>query len=625
MNSFHLQDFIPFGQAIGWTILHSIWQILLISLGIRLILLFVSPHKPKIRYGLLLIGLVLMTLWIGCTFSQEWTRQQLAEIATNDAPLSLEKPDQTITVFSTEAVAEEPPRVSSVSPVVHSIPLEIQTLGMKLVPYLPMIALLWFIGALLFSISMIFGFWQLHLLRKNEVQSPDPQWQTRFEQLAQQMGIRRPLQFLLSQAIPEPITFHFFKPVVLAPLSIFSGLTSEQIEILLLHELAHIRRQDFLVNILQTIVEVLFFYHPAVWWLSARIREEREHCCDDMVLKVRNNPLLYAEALTQLHHLFNHPLKTKLVMSAKGNQSNFSKRIFRLFGRYDTKPSVFKGSLIALLLLLGMLTQAFLRPSPILEQPELNIHELVEEPSLELNNDSTLHGAVTPAENATSLPAKEVAYPTDQPPTQLLSGNSCRDLLQAIRKNDIETVRQLLKTTDPNCTYYADRDTAPRDEWEPRSPLVLAARRGYLEIGKLLLEANADVNFHGNGDETPLMAAAQYGHLDFVKFLINNNAPVNTKVSGDGTALLVASREGHEDVVRYLLEQKAEVNAQVGGDGTALICAVREGHYDIAKILLENGADPFQNSPGDEYAMYHARIAGNKAMINLLKQYEDRR
>lgn len=643
------QELLPFGQAIGWTLIHSIWQILLVSLGIRLVLLLIPQKRSKVRYTLMVSSLVLMVAIVGWSFSKEWTAQQKIVVSTvNNPALNSQNFDSANSTNSAEFLsktASAPPQINKPELLLSS---QLASLGTKISPYLPMIAIAWFIGAFLFSIAMIFGFWQLRQLQKHQVQPADPIWQKRFEQLCQQMNIRRPIEFLLSESIPEPITFHFLKPVVLAPVSIFSGLTTDQIELLLLHELAHIRRNDFLVNTLQTIIEVLFFYHPAIWWLSAKIREEREHCCDDLVLKIQNNPQLYAEALTQLHHIFNHPLKTKLIMSAKGNQSHFSKRIFRLFGQYDSRPSVFKGSLIALVLLLTVLGQPFLKPSTLPAQTEATIQEVIVNddqnalPSEAQSPDHPVLENMPTAENIAEPPSPKSTAQTrgqtsdtpaqDAAPSQIpdaqksaLTGNTCLDLIRAVKKNDVEAVRQLLKSTDPDCVYRANRAIDAQDDWEPRTPLLAAARNGHLEIGRLLLEANADVKFHAEGDETPLMAAAHYGHLDFVKLLIDNGAPVNTKVSGDGTALLVASSGGHEDVVRYLIDQKAEVNAEVSGDGTALICAVREGHYAVAKILLDNGADPFQNVPGDEYAMYHARVSGNKAMINLLKQYEDRR
>ncbi len=190
----------------------------------------------------------------------------------------------------------------------------------------------------------------------------------------------------------------------------------------------------------------------------------------------------------------------------------------------------------------------------------------------------------------------------------------CQKLLIAVKRNKIQVVKELLTTINPDCTYQGDG--------EPRSPLVAAARNGFLEIGKMIVGAGGSVEYHYRGDESPLMAAAKYGHLDFVKFLVEQGAKINKKVSGGGTALLVAAGKGHTEVVAYLIEKGAEVNAAVRGDGTPLIVAVKGNHYETAKVLLQNGADPYLKVPGDEYAMYHARVSGDKRMIELLKKNE---
>ncbi|GEM_PF-6047091 len=160
--------------------------------------------------------------------------------------------------------------------------------------------------------------------------------------------------------------------------------------------------------------------------------------------------------------------------------------------------------------------------------------------------------------------------------------NSCAALMRAVKANNLQQVKILAQTTDPNCEY--------REEGEPRSPLNAAARKGYLEIGKILLAANADVEYRTRGDEGALMGAARHGHLDFVKLMVENGAKVNKTVSGDGTAL---------------------------------INAVRGGHYEIAEYLLEHGADPMLGVSGDENPIHHAMNQGDK-MLDLLLKYRKR-
>src|SRR4029079_1809460 len=104
------------------------------------------------------------------------------------------------------------------------------------------------------------------------------------QQSAQRLGVKRAVKVLQSVLIQTPVVVGFFRPTILLPLCVATGLPESQLELILAHELAHIRRHDYVVNLLQTLVETLFFYHPAVWWLSRQIRNERENCCDDIVM-----------------------------------------------------------------------------------------------------------------------------------------------------------------------------------------------------------------------------------------------------------------------------------------------------------------------------------------------------
>ena len=158
--------------------------------------------------------------------------------------------------------------------------------------------------------------------------------------------------------------------------------------------------------------------------------------------------------------------------------------------------------------------------------------------------------------------------------------NNCKDLLRAVKANDISKVSELLKTVNPNCVF--------RGDGEPRSPLVAAARKGNLTLVKLLVEAKANVEFHASGDESPLIAASKAGHIETVK---------------------------------YFISQGAEINSKVRSDGTALIASVKNNHIEVAKVLLAKGADPYLASSGDEFPMYHARQSKNKRMIALLETY----
>ena len=132
-------------------------------------------------------------------------------------------------------------------------------------------------------------------------------WQRMATRLSRRLHIGRAITLLESALVDVPTVIGWLKPVVLLPASALAGLSPQQLEAILAHELAHIRRHDYLVNLLQTLVETVLFYHPAVWWLSRRIRIERENCCDDLAVSLCGDPVAYAQALADLEALRSGP------------------------------------------------------------------------------------------------------------------------------------------------------------------------------------------------------------------------------------------------------------------------------------------------------------------------------
>jgi beta-lactamase regulating signal transducer with metallopeptidase domain len=162
------------------------------------------------------------------------------------------------------------------------------------------ILLTWCVGVLVFAVRLVVG-WRLSwkLVRSAEV-ILTPKVLEIFESVRVRLGLRRPIRLLSHVRLDSAIVVGWLRPVVLLPVSLISGFSTEQLQAILAHELAHIRRHDFIVNILQRCVESILFYHPAVWWLSKRIRAEREHCCDDIAIRLCGSRRIYAEALIEM-------------------------------------------------------------------------------------------------------------------------------------------------------------------------------------------------------------------------------------------------------------------------------------------------------------------------------------
>jgi uncharacterized protein involved in exopolysaccharide biosynthesis len=194
---------------------------------------------------------------------------------------------------------------------------QISAFGASLDPSLPWVVSLWFLGVLVFSARWFQGCRWLRRLKTREVEPlADPVWIATLERLKRRLRVARPVLLLRSALAEVPMVTGWLRPIILMPASTLTGLTPAQLETILAHELAHVRRYDGLVNTLQNLLETVMFYHPAVWWISGCAREEREHCCDELALQVCRDPKEYAQALLRLEELRDVP--ARLAFAASG-------------------------------------------------------------------------------------------------------------------------------------------------------------------------------------------------------------------------------------------------------------------------------------------------------------------
>lgn len=202
------------------------------------------------------------------------------------------------------------------------------------------LAPVWACGVLLLSIRMLWGCARVSRL-KREGEVADRAVAASLERLAQRLRVTKRVRMLISSLAEGPSVVGWMKPVVLLPAATVLGLSQEQLEAVLVHELAHIRRYDYLVNLIQMLIETLFFYHPAVWWISRRIREERELCCDDIAVRTCGDAVCYARALTALEKM--RTPDRSLALGAKDGPLRY--RIERLLGiaRREPLPSRLPG------------------------------------------------------------------------------------------------------------------------------------------------------------------------------------------------------------------------------------------------------------------------------------------
>jgi beta-lactamase regulating signal transducer with metallopeptidase domain len=192
---------------------------------------------------------------------------------------------------------------------------------------------LWCAGVLVFAVRLIWSSRHVSRLRR-EGDPPEVSLAETVLRLARRMSIDRPVRVLISRLADSPSVAGWLRPVVLLPAASLLNLSVEQLEAVLAHELAHIRRHDYLVNVLQTLAETLFFYQPALWWVSSCIRNERELCCDDLAVEICGDPVGYARALTKLERL--RVISPELVLSSTAGP--LLRRIQRLTGAVREQP-----------------------------------------------------------------------------------------------------------------------------------------------------------------------------------------------------------------------------------------------------------------------------------------------
>jgi HEAT repeat protein/beta-lactamase regulating signal transducer with metallopeptidase domain len=287
-------------QLLGWTLLHFLWQGAIVATVLAILLQLTRRLAPVVRYRLSLGALGLMVL---CPLV---TADRLASLSPVERPHPLSPSPFGSGGTASQILPSEqglpPEEIAAPDPIVaggEGNPDILATVRRRLEPWLPWLVGLWVTGVLLLSVRLLGG-----LVRTRRVAraggSPDPAHAAVFAELVRRMGIDAPVRLLESAALAVPAVIGWLRPVVLLPAAAAAGLTPQQLELLLAHELAHVRRHDFLVNLLQSVVEILLFYHPAAWWVSARVREERELCCDDAALAACGHPREYAGALLAL-------------------------------------------------------------------------------------------------------------------------------------------------------------------------------------------------------------------------------------------------------------------------------------------------------------------------------------
>jgi beta-lactamase regulating signal transducer with metallopeptidase domain len=305
--------------ALGWALLHFCWQGTAIALAYAVVDRLTSNATSRVRYAVTLVALLLMPAAVLGTFALELHTVTPSHAFAGTAP-----------------VASVVPLTLAPEPILHELPLasslqeQTDWFAMRADRMLPWVVALWLSGVLLLALRSLGGWWQLGLVRRRAGRMVPQEVQRAFLRLCEQIHAGRKVVLRASDEVISPLAMGVWHATVILPISAVLSLPREELEAVLAHELGHIRRWDYLWNLLQTAIESVLFFHPAVWWLSRTVRDRREVCCDEIAVRSCAGPAVYARALLRLEE--QRTARLSLAMSLGGCGGSLLGRVRKVLG-----------------------------------------------------------------------------------------------------------------------------------------------------------------------------------------------------------------------------------------------------------------------------------------------------
>jgi bla regulator protein blaR1 len=308
-------------KAICWTLIHSLWVGIIIALLTALVIMLTRKSRADLRYRLLCCILVLFFFSVSVIFCLEM--RSTGSVRTNPDNVKLFMGPVNIDVtdhgFKT-------PHISPVKVAINFLDANTN-----------IIFIIWLLFFIMRSLKMASGLLYIQRIRNYKIHAIGEEFKQKIALFSRRIGIRQTVNLLQSELVKVPVAVGWLKPAILLPMGIILQLTPEQLDSILWHELAHIRRRDYLVNILQGLVETVFFFNPGLLWLSSLIRAEREACCDDLVLSQMNHKVNYLEAL--LSFGFGEYKQSSLAMGI-GSGNQLRDRLKRMVNQENKRLSI---------------------------------------------------------------------------------------------------------------------------------------------------------------------------------------------------------------------------------------------------------------------------------------------
>jgi len=349
-------------KALCNTLMHSLWQGIILAVVTGVIIIFTKRSSAAFRYNSLVGALTLFALGVTVTFIG-----QLQKPAAKSASYySTGSPAGTIQTSAADATSTLQAPATAAAPIAQRPGAGMITekvIGFFNTHYTT-IVLIWFLIICAKSVQMAVGLHSVSHLKRTNVSRVGKDWETRLLQLAEQLNIQQAIRLMESGIAKVPMVVGHLKPVILIPIGLINSLTATEVEAILIHELAHIRRRDYLVNLLQSLMEIVFFFNPAVLWISQLIRTERENCCDDLTIAQSRNKESYIRAMVSCEEYqaagAAGAAGAGYAMAFPGAKNTLLSRVTRIVHNRNYSLSLFESTILALcLVVMGLGISAF--------------------------------------------------------------------------------------------------------------------------------------------------------------------------------------------------------------------------------------------------------------------------
>lgn len=333
------------------TLLHSLWQGVFLAVLTALIVLFTTKSNAKLRYNLFVGSLLLFVLAAGATF--------LVELNSFNSTVSA----QSTTLTNSKEV------VTNIDPIITNAvvnPKVLDNIMGYLSRYSSSIVLVWFLIICAKSIRFMVDIRTLFQIRSTKVFHAGALLEGKVSSLAAKYGIKQSVKILQSGMIQVPMVLGHFKPLILVPLGLINGLSMEEVDAILSHELAHIKRKDYMINLLQSVVEILFFFNPAVLWVSNMIKTERENCCDDMAISGARTKIDYIKALVSCQEFASQV--PAYAMAVTGGKKHLVNRVQRLISSKNQSLNKVEKAIVGIVLISSLVISSAFSDKSALKQ-----------------------------------------------------------------------------------------------------------------------------------------------------------------------------------------------------------------------------------------------------------------